>query len=395
MVRFGPKALALSLLVAAGCLAIAACGTDDVAPFGGSKKTNSASGKDDPDANPNKISPEEEKFRLAEPGLVKSCGRGQCHDLATYSPTPPAFLAPPDSYKSIKAQTGIVVRDVFASALLIKGPHAGPALSEDAETEKKVTEWLEAEAILIQSQKLPSTPPFTVSAGPNDIDLTPASVGGLTGVHLKFEAALIGTILSLTKLTLVAPAGTDVHVLQPRFVRISAKPNADGSAAEVVDPADSFSNSDQTVPGGKESLLAPGAVVFSNASWRPYDLAGDKLRIEFAKLEPGKVSVIQAAPTCKNASAFAAQVLPAIRQQATSVGGTCQGCHGEGLANLNLNSQDANLVCQQVLQKLTQANVPQSIIVTKVSGGMAHQGGTVGDPNAWRALFVNNAAVFF
>ena len=85
-----------------------------------------------------------------------------------------AFLAGPDVYKSIKAHPGIVVRDVYTSALLTKGPHAGPAISTDPEFEKKVLAWLEAEAIAIRSQALPTTPPTTIVAGPERSTSSPA-----------------------------------------------------------------------------------------------------------------------------------------------------------------------------------------------------------------------------
>jgi len=389
----------MALCVALASAAAAACADEPANELerrrgsGGSRGGSRNPGDpDDPD-DPNQLPPEEAKFRAVEPELLKECGK-TCHDTGEYSQPAPTFLAGPDPYKSIKAQPGIVVRDVYTSALITKGPHAGPALSQNAELEKKVIEWLEAEAILIQAQKLPSTPPFTVVAGPNEVDLTPAATGGLTGVRLKFEASMVGSMLSLSKLTIVAPVGPDVHILHPRFVRVLPEPREDGTV-EVPDPADSFSNSDQTIPNGTEAPLLPGSVLFSGDGWRPFDMAKDRLRIEVSQLEPGKISVISDAPTCKNVQAFAQNVLPTIRNQQTSAGNNCQGCHGQGLGGLNLASQDTALICQQVLQKLNRANLAQSLIITKVTGGMVHSGGTVPDANAWRNLFESNVGVFF
>lgn len=389
-------ALAVASALSAGC-------DEDPAgslrrPRAGSSGASSGSGDpndpNDPN-NPNRLPFEETAFREVEADLQKNCGKS-CHDTGQYVPPAPTFLAGPDVYKSIKAHPGIVVRDVYASALLTKGPHAGPAISTDPEFEKKVVAWLEAEAIAIRSQALPTTPPTTVVAGPNDIDLSPACVGGLTGVHLKFDAALVGSMLSLTKLTLVAPAGKDVHVLQPRFVRVLATPKEDGST-DVPDPADSFSNSDQTIAGGTEAPLAPGSVLFSAESWRPFDLANDKIRIEVTKLEPGTVSVIADAATCKNVQGFAQNVLPSMRGQAGGFNLNCANgnCHGNAaIGNMNLAGNDNGLICQQVLSKLNQANIGQSLIVTKPTGGN-HGGGQVTNVDGWRNLFVNNAAVFF
>ena len=390
-------AIAIASALAVGCNDDAANslqGRRGAGPNGASSGSGDPNDPNDPN-NPNNLPPEEAAFRAVEADLQKNCGK-TCHDTGAYVPPAPTFLAAPDAYKSIKAHPGIVVRDVYASALLTKGPHAGPAVSSDPEFEKKVVAWREAEAIAIQSQALPTTPPTTIVAGPNDIDLTPACVGGLTGVHLKFDAAIVGSMLSLTKMMLVAPAGQDVHILQPRFVRVLPAPKEDGSS-EVVDPADSFSNSDQTIPGGQETPLAPGSVYFSAESWRPFDMAKDKIRIEVTKLEPGKVAVIANAATCKNVQGFAQNVLPSMRGQAGGFNLNCANanCHGNAaIGNINLSGNDNNLICQQVLGKLNQANIGQSLIVTKPTGAN-HGGGQLTNADGWRALFVNNAAVFF
>jgi hypothetical protein len=331
---------------------------------------------------------EQEAFAKVQPEFLKNCGRG-CHDTGAFSGAP-AFLKGPDVYASIKNQPGVVVRDVFASTILTKGPHAGPAVSSLPDFEKLVTDWLEVEAVAIQSQKLPSSAPAAVTIGDNEIDLSPASNGKLTNVHLKFKAELVGTMLSLTNVRLAAPAGTDVHIVQPKFVRVT-----DG-AEDVEDPADSFSNSDQTVPGGQESGLSPGAVLFSASTWRPFDPTKDEIRIEVTKLEPGKVAVVVNAATCADPDGFAQKVLPTLRntQAQGGNGQTCVQCHGGGLAGLSLSSDDASLVCNQVLGKLSKDDIPNSLIVKKVTGA-THQGGAVADANAWTKLFTDNAAVFF
>lgn len=331
-------------------------------------------------------------FQKIEPKLTKECGR-TCHDTGTFVGAP-AFLKGPDVYKSIKDHPGIVVRDVFASALLTKGPHAGPALNSLPELEAEVIGWLETEAVAIQSQKLPTTPPFPVTIGDNDIDLSPAGTG-VANVRLKFKAELLGTSLSLSTLRVSAPAGTDIHILQPKFVRVLGAPLEDGTT-DIDDPADSFSNSDQTVPGGQETALSPGSVIFSNPRWRGFDPAKDKLRVEMTKLEVGKVAVIAGTVACANPGLFGTAVLPTLRatQGGGGGGGTCRSCHGDGLAGLSLNSNDNDLVCKQVLAKLTKADIANSLIVKKVTG-MQHNGGAVGNAGTWTALFTNNAAVFF
>jgi hypothetical protein len=402
MVKTG-SALTLGFAIAVATTAMFACSDDAASGLGarsGARGGTSADGGDpndpnDPNNPANQIPDEQKKFIDLQPDFDKKCGN-VCHNQATYRPEPPAFLAgatPIDVYKTIKAHPGIVVRDVYSSILLTKGPHAGPALSTDPDFEKRITDWLEAESIAIQSEKLPTTDPYTVVAGPNTIDLGPASGGKLTGVSLKFNASMVGTILSLSGLTISVPAGTDVHLQQPKFVRILPQPKADGTR-EIPDPADSFSNTDQTVPQGADTALAPGTVLFSGDGWKPYDMANDKIRIEAVKLEPGKVQVIAQAATCKNVANFTANVLPMMRGGASL---NCANCHGNGLAGMSLNAADQTLVCNQVLSKMTAPpNLAQSLIIQKVTAGnIAHSGGKVADTAGWQATFVNNSAVFF
>jgi hypothetical protein len=248
------------------------------------------------------------------------------------------------------------------------------------------------ESAVIQAQKKPSTDAVAVVAGPNDIDMTKACVGGLTGVHLKFDAALTGGILSLSNIKVLAPAGTDVHVYKPLFVKVLAKPDAT-NRSEIPDGAETFSNTDQTVPGGAETVLAPGSAFLTATGWAPFDFATDKIRIEVEKLEPGKVSVVDKPKVCKDVAGFTANVLPSMRGGG-GITPNCAQCHGNGLAGLSLNGADQAVVCNQVLSKLNEADITKSSIVTKVTAG-PHNGGLVNNAAGWTAVFNNNKAVFF
>lgn len=399
------SALTLGFAIAVATTAMFAC-SDDAGDKLGARSGNrgaSSSGGSSGDAtgdpndpnNPDNTPEEQKKFNELQADFDKKCGNA-CHNQGTYRPEPPKFMAgstPVEVYKTIKAHPGMVTRDVYQSALLTKPAHAGPALNTDADLEKKIVAWLEAESFAIQAQKLPSTEPYTVKAGPNEIDLSPASGGKLTGVKLKFEASMVGTMLSLSKITLSVPAGTDVQLQQPKFIRILPQPKADGTS-EIADPADSFSNTDAVVPQGADTPLSPGSVFFSGEGWKPYDLAADKIRIEAVKLAPGKVQIIAQAPTCKNVANFTANVLPIMRGGASI---NCANCHGGGLAGLALNNADQALVCNQVLAKMTAPpNLAQSLIIRKVTNqGIGHSGGNVADTAAWTNAFVNNAAVFY
>jgi hypothetical protein len=334
---------------------------------------------------------EEGLFRALEPDMQKKCG-GPCHTDGTYKPAPPTFLAPPDAYKSIKAHPGIVVADTYQSLILTKGAHAGPAVSPDTDPEfyAKVKAWLDAEALVLSSVAKPGIDATSVVNGANDLDLSKACATPLTGVHLTFDASIIAGMLELNNLSIVAPAGTDVHMLHPRFLLITGTGK---DAKAIYDPADTFSNVDMTVPQAATTKLAPAEALFSGDGWRPFDFAADKIRIEFDKLEPGKVQVIATAPTCKNPTLFANNILPNMK----GGGGftpNCANCHGAGLAGMSLNNADMTLVCNQVLGKLNQANIAQSLIITKVTTG-PHNGGTINNAAGWSQLFTNNSGAFF
>jgi hypothetical protein len=405
------RVTALTIGLAVGLVgAIGACSSDDAASklsgrggsSGGTSGSSGSSGGDGdggPATNPGGPPPEELLFRAVEPDFKQKCGNA-CHELATYKPTPPAFLAGPDAYKSIKAQPGAIVADYYQSVLLQKGPHAGPAIGDDPTFEAKVIEWLKMESIAIQAIKKPSTDPVALVSGPNDIDMckggtgTGACVGGLAGVHLKFDASLVGGILSMNNIKVVAPASIDVHVYKPKLYKVLAKPNAD-MQTEIVDGSDSFSNTDQTVPGGAETVLNPGSALITSDGWTPFDFASDKLRIEVEKLEQGKVTIIMAAPTCKNVPNFTANVLPSLKGAAGGFNLTCTNCHANGLAGLSLNGQDQTVVCNQVLAKLNAADITKSLIITHLAANGGHGGGAITDTAGWTALWVNNKAVFF
>lgn len=337
---------------------------------------------------------EERLFRALEAKLVTTCGggsNGMCHVNGTYTGNPTRFLAGPDAYKSIKGTPGIVVKDPFQSTLTSRGAHAGPALDADQELDAKVRAWLEAEAVAIRAVKLPSTDPVAIVVGANEIDLTKASAAGLSGVRLRFDASLVAGILSLTKIRIATQAGTAVHVLKPRFVKVVGTGK---DAVETADPADSFSNADQVVAGGAETTLQPGSALFAGGGFAPFDVAQHKVRIELEKLEPGTLTVIEPPKVCANPTGFGTAVLPGLRA-ATAARGTCRSCHADGVAQLSLDSADTALVCNQVLGKLDKANIPQSRIIRKVTTDAAtHTGGAATDPAGFTALFVNNAAVF-
>ncbi|HEY8074663.1 MAG TPA: hypothetical protein VIF62_11145, partial [Labilithrix sp.] len=273
-----------------------------------------------------------------------------------------------------------------------KGPHEGPAIDPNVDMDfyTKVKAWLDAEALVLASAQKPTTDAATIAAGANDIDMSKACAMPLTGVHLKFDASVVGGMLELTNLRLSAPAGTDVHLAHPQFIRITG---AGAMQTTTLDPADTFSNIDVTVPQGAETPLSPSEALFSGNGWRPVDLANDKFAVQVDKLEPGKVSVISMAPTCKNPALFASNILPNMK----GGGGftpVCANCHGNGLAGMSLNGTDTTAICNQVLGKINTADITKSLIITKVTTG-PHNGGTINNATGWTQMFQNNQGAFF
>ena len=88
---------------------------------------------------------------------------------------------------------------------------------------------------------------------------------------------------------------------------------------------------------------------------------------------------------------FGTAVLPTLRAT-VAANGTCLSCHAG--TQPAIGGADNDAICQNVLQRLNEANIAQSRMITKVTMA-GHPGGLVADPAAFTALFVNNRAVFF
>jgi hypothetical protein len=402
------SALIVVGILAGAVIAIVACGDDSAGLLGpGGYGPNGPGGGGEggtlPEGSIDAGPPQSEiLYRALEPTMIATCGgpSGGCHVSATAFATAPKFLAGPDSYVSIKGYPGIVVPEVFQSIILTKGQHEGPSIANDPDFERKVESWLNEEALELSQVQLPTTDPFAVTLNAdNDVDLAKLEMG-VTGVHMKFKATLVGTSLELSNVRIVAPAGQAIHVKHPVFHRVAA---ADGSDAK--DPNDSFSNSDQTVPGGAETPLAPGLVIFT--SWPAWQ-TGDKLRIEMYKLEKGTIQEAATSVTCKDSQMFGDVVSPLLTgnsndsAQLTCTDGNCHGSGGDGqgamdLSALTTDPPDFDQACTIVLKEINKTTPDQSKIVQKPAGSLSHVGGKVDDPttftNDWVG-FIQDGGIF-
>ena len=67
-----------------------------------------------------------------------------------------------------------------------------------------------------------------------------------------------------------------------------------------------------------------------------------------------------------------------------------------GLAGLSLNGADNQAICDSVLSKLIDNNIPQSVLILKATAaGTPHNGGKVQNGQGFIDLFNNNKAIFF
>ncbi len=301
--------------------------------------------------------PAEVAYRGLAADLVTACG-GACHSDGKGNA--PAYLATPDSYKTIKAFKGIVVKDVATSSLLTKGRHEGPDLVDPLRG--KIYAWLDLEAKALSEIALPATEVFTITPGANSIDISKGGTG-ITGAKLLFNAQINGTIVTLLNMQLVAPATSGLHIVFPVFdiVHEKGEPTRDTS----------FSNADQTIAPGQTATLNPGILILTSFA------ATDKMKIEFTKLEPGTVMMDGGTTTqsgCKAVASFVTNAVPAINQNG------CLNCHnagGSGNASLDLSAlgrtpADNAKACAQMLSKADPNNAAQSDIILAPTGGVAN-----------------------
>ena len=302
-------------------------------------------------------------FRALQPALISACGGtgGVCHVTGAYQNNQtPAWLAAPDAYVSAKAYPGIVVRDPYGSKIIVKGPHAGPAFTGNYKAlGDQVLAWLTAESNAIQAAPIPTTDPALVTAGANTLDISKAGTG-VTGAKITFNAAISGSILSLTNMKLVAPASTGVHVSHPIFVIVPA------TGAAEPDSVDSFSNLDQTTAAGATADFGVGTLILTDWS------ATAKLEISFTTLAAATGTATAdagAAGGCKSLTTFIANAVPAMQNN------QCLNCHkaggsGNGSLDLSKLGTDNAAACIQALTKVDTTNDAKSDIILAPTGGV-------------------------
>jgi hypothetical protein len=355
---------------------------------GNGNPIGSLGGKDATALTPAQVA--EALYRALESDLVKTCG-GPCHGTGTAPGNPPVWLAPPDTYVSVKAFPGAITPDPNESRILNHGSHAGPSLLSGTYKPlgDRVFAWLQQEAIVLTLKQLPSTDPFTVTTGANSIDISKGETDGdggataLTGAKITFTAAKSGTIMELSKITVAAPAATGMRIAHPIFVVVPAM------GANQNDPVDTFSTVDLTLASAESAPLGTGDLFLFK--WDDTN----KMKIAFTTLEPATPPADAGMTTggCKSVTTYTSSAVPEIQKDG------CLGCHagsnGNATSALDMTQvgKDNTMACAQALNKVTLTNKPQSPIIQAPAGNLTHTGGKVADTAAYTTAllgWINN-----
>jgi hypothetical protein len=312
----------------------------------------------------------EKLFRAMQATLISTCGGtdGACHVSGAFlDGQTPVWLGAPDPYLSAKTYPGIITSDPYASKLIIKGPHEGPAFTgPNAALGTQVLAWLTEEAEEMVAVQLPSTAAFAVQVGPNVVDIS-AGATGIAGAKISFVASIDGAdgILSLTELSVQAPTGSGLHIAHPLFAIVPP------TGPVVPDPIDSLSNVDQTVEPAESIALGTGTLILENFA------SGSELKIEFNTLAAVAMASDDAGAGtnggCKNVAGFTANAVPAIQAN------QCLNCHGSptgsGYGSLDLTQVgiDDTAACAQALTRVNLTDKSQSDIILAPTGGVANQ----------------------
>ncbi|MFO0675578.1 MAG: hypothetical protein U0169_03530 [Polyangiaceae bacterium] len=362
-----------------GALGVAVAVASSMACNGGSLNDETDAGAADA-GDPHAAA--EALFRKLEPALTESCGGagGVCH--VDGSGGAPAWMKSPDAYVSIRAydnaQSGgqrFVTEVANESRLFTKGKHSGPELLTTTPLGKEITAWIQSEIASSKAAKAqkPSTAPVSVSDGTQvTIDLSRLG-SGMKGATITFDASLVGEILTLSNMTVAAPASNGMRVTHPLFIQFTGN-------VGTPDPGDSCGNVDTKVKEGGKATLGPGTLVLTQ--WK----ANSKLGITFDYVGPYQVvdgvtldgGTKPGQSGCKNVPGF-----QAIASNFSDLSRNCVGCHAGGNAQNALDmselaraNPDYAAACAAALFQVGLTDKARSpIILAPTSPMLAHAGG--------------------
>ena len=281
-------------------------------------------------------------FRQLEPALSDSCGgaAGVCHVQGVGGA--PAWLRDPDRYVSIKAydnaQSGsrkFITDKVEDSRLFTKGRHSGPEIDIRSPLGQVVSTYpgRDRGRDLVEGPQGHHRPDQPRGRHLGDDHLARLA-SGMKGASLTFDVELLGSLLTLSKMTAHAPATNGIRVTHPLFIQVVGKTG-------TPDPGDSCANVDTKVKETGSAPLGPGTLVLP--SWT----ADAKLAISFDYVGPYEVvdgpnldgGFEAAASGCKNLNGYTA----IVDNFTGGAGLNCTNCHAGGNAQ---NALDMNELAQ-------------------------------------------------
>lgn len=271
-----------TLCLLAGCALASMWSCDDEAPKAVRRPGIDAGGvvPDDPDSG-TLGARAEAAFRLIQPELLDTCG-ASCHGDTAISGNP--WLKGPDPYVAVRNFPGAITLNPIESKLLTKGKHAGPKLDGPLQGLRDgMIRWLNLEAEILKSRAIPTSQPFSLVLGDNQVDIGPLSKsGGTEGTTLRFVAARTGSIVTISKLQVSAPGGTGIRLKRPVFIIVAA------DNKETIDPVDSLQLVDQKVPAGATVPLSTSQMFLQN--WADTN----RLKLGIELLEKAQVNPVDA-----------------------------------------------------------------------------------------------------
>lgn len=297
-----------------------------------------------------------------DPAIKSKCY--VCHKENGSAPYP--FFAgktPEERYQSVTGWEGLITESPAQSPLVVhpeEPSHADGNAERFVDNEKvALIEWLTAEAKVLPEgggDIGPAVKPFKPLGGGAFNTVYLASLGpDFEFASISFNAKAIGgtadnpTMLWLSNITVHTIADKPIHIVHPLFTVYAPSSPAD------PDPADSFSNIDQTFTIEGDPTLGTGEVVLTN--WKKNAYLG--LAFEIIEIYGGNAG----GGGCTDVAKFKAEVVPQMQ--------TCMSkCHGgtdpqaKGTMNLSeLNAATPTAACVEVRARIKPGKPAESQIL--------------------------------
>ena len=167
--------------------------------------------------------------------------------------------SPDDKFESVydraKAWPELInVDEPLNSRIITKGVHEGPTWTD--EENAIITDYLLLENQFARPVPPPETNATALVDGPNEIDLGAAGLTGMEGTLLRFDFAVVGSLLQFTAVRILAPS-TGAKLKGPVFsIKLGS--------FRTADPLNSFGEVDLNIAPDEEVQLGGGILYISH-----------------------------------------------------------------------------------------------------------------------------------